>query len=181
MNFLPQRRSRLLLRSAAPQLFGETAAQHRPWRRQGDTGQQRSGLASGRQNTLATDGPSFHLANQPQPHNNMVERVGGSRQCRDPRWSVRHHSSRRHRKVVMPTIIRRHIHYPAPPAQPTSICVRMKASAARKASSASMAVVSSWYASSAGRNGAVTRAASFASRWRMSSSTVARSASVPFD
>ena len=88
VDFLPQRRPRLLLRPAAPELFGESAAQHRSWRGHSDTRQQRSGLAAGRQHALAANGPGFHLADQPQPHDDMVKCVGrvGRTVPRPDRW-----------------------------------------------------------------------------------------------
>ena len=55
VDLLAQRGTRLLLGPAAPQQFGETAAQRGPRRRQRDDGQQRAGLAPGRQHVLAGD------------------------------------------------------------------------------------------------------------------------------
>ena len=75
MDLLAQRGAGLLLRPAAPQQFGQPAAQRGARRRQGDHREQRAGLAPSRQHALAGQRPGFHLADQPQPDHDLHRRA----------------------------------------------------------------------------------------------------------
>ena len=82
VDFLAQRGARLLLRPAAPQQFGQPAAQHRPRRGQRQHRQQRPRLAAGRQHAFAGERPGFHLADQAQPHQHGIASAWTARSMR---------------------------------------------------------------------------------------------------
>src|SRR6476620_38382 len=91
MDFLSQRGTGLFLGTAAPELFGKTSAQHRPRVGQGDHGEQGTRLAAAGQDALAAHRPGFHLANQPQPHDDLIG--GQRRSChKGNAWQMIFHS-----------------------------------------------------------------------------------------
>ena len=92
MDFLTQRGSGLLFRTPAPKLFGQTAAQHRAGCGHGDGRQQGAGFPAGGQHAFAANRPGFHLADQAQPHDDVVQRVGWHRRDGKPGCVFRHYS-----------------------------------------------------------------------------------------
>ena len=91
VDFLPQRGARLLLRPAAPEQFGEPAAQGGARGGQRHDGQQGARLASGGQHVFAGDRPGFHLADQAQAQHHLPGGAGLRGGARGPGCRACHH------------------------------------------------------------------------------------------